>query len=96
MTSFNHPNDGKKLPNDLADKALDAGLRAADKVGQVVGTLEGTANQLIDRGSEAKVSMQKVAGNFGTAIDRSVSDQPLTTLGFAAAAGFILGALWKA
>lgn len=37
-----------------------------------------------------------VAGNFQTAIDRSVAEQPLTTLALAIAAGFVLGALWKA
>ncbi len=40
--------------------------------------------------------MQKVAKNFSTAVDKSVAEQPLTTLGMAVAFGFVLGALWKA
>jgi ElaB/YqjD/DUF883 family membrane-anchored ribosome-binding protein len=29
------------------------------------------------------------------AVDKSVKDQPMVTLGMAAALGFVLGALWK-
>lgn len=41
-------------------------------------------------------SAPNVADNFQQAIDRSVRDQPLTTLGLAVLAGFVLGAIWKA
>lgn len=37
-----------------------------------------------------------VADNLMAAIDRSVAEQPLTTLALAIAAGFVLGAIWKA
>lgn len=37
-----------------------------------------------------------VAENFQTAVDRSVSQQPFTTLALAAFVGFALGAIWKA
>jgi ElaB/YqjD/DUF883 family membrane-anchored ribosome-binding protein len=30
-----------------------------------------------------------------TALDRSVKDQPMATLAFAAVVGFVLGAIWK-
>lgn len=36
-----------------------------------------------------------MAGNVKDAIDRSVKEQPLTTLLVAAAVGFVIGALWK-
>jgi ElaB/YqjD/DUF883 family membrane-anchored ribosome-binding protein len=36
-----------------------------------------------------------VAGNLKGAVDKSVKDQPMTTLAVAAAVGFVLGALWK-
>ena len=39
--------------------------------------------------------MQKVAGNFKSAVDKSVKDQPMATLAVAAAVGFVVGALWK-
>jgi ElaB/YqjD/DUF883 family membrane-anchored ribosome-binding protein len=37
----------------------------------------------------------EVAGNFKRAVDKSVKEQPMTTLLMAAAVGFVLGALWK-
>lgn len=37
-----------------------------------------------------------VADNFQVAVDRSLRDQPLTTLGLAVMVGFVLGAIWKA
>jgi ElaB/YqjD/DUF883 family membrane-anchored ribosome-binding protein len=84
------------MQNDLANKAVDVGLRATDAVGKAVSSVQDTADQLIEQGSEARANVQKVAGNFGNALDRSLSEQPMTTLGFAVAVGFILGALWKA
>jgi hypothetical protein len=41
-------------------------------------------------------SVQEVAETFYTAVQKSLKNQPMTTLGFAVVAGFILGALWKA
>lgn len=43
-----------------------------------------------------KPAPSTVSDNFQSAMERSMRDQPLTTLGLAVAAGFILGALWKA
>lgn len=37
-----------------------------------------------------------VSDNFQRAVDKSVTDQPMTTLGLAVLVGFILGAIWKA
>lgn len=55
-----------------------------------------TADQLVEGAWEASESAQQVADNFQQAVDRSVKDQPLTTLALAAVAGFTLGAIWKA
>jgi len=41
-------------------------------------------------------SVQEVAETFYTAVQKSLKNQPMTTLGYAVVAGFILGALWKA
>ncbi len=43
-----------------------------------------------------KDDASNVADNFQTAVDRSVAEQPLTTLALAIVAGFVLGAIWKA
>jgi ElaB/YqjD/DUF883 family membrane-anchored ribosome-binding protein len=61
--------------------------------------LKGRARQGIDAASEAagdaKQQVEEMAGNVKGAIDRSVKEQPLTTLLVAAAVGFVVGALWK-
>jgi ElaB/YqjD/DUF883 family membrane-anchored ribosome-binding protein len=41
-------------------------------------------------------SVQAVAETFYSAVQKSLKNQPMTTLGFAVVMGFILGALWKA
>jgi ElaB/YqjD/DUF883 family membrane-anchored ribosome-binding protein len=48
-----------------------------------------------DRASDIAGQASQVAGNVKGAIDKSVKDQPITTLLAAAAVGFVIGALWK-
>jgi len=52
----------------------------------------GTVAQQAQRAGEG---FQEVAGNFKTALDKSLRDQPKATLASAAIAGFVLGAIWK-
>ena len=60
---------------------------------------KGRARQTIAAASEAagdaKQQVEEMAGNVKGAIDKSVKDQPLTTLLIAGAVGFVVGALWK-
>lgn len=67
-----------------------------DMTDRVAEQVEGTVADLTERGREASRSMRDVAGNFGTALDRSLERQPMTTLAMAVGVGFVLGALWKA
>jgi ElaB/YqjD/DUF883 family membrane-anchored ribosome-binding protein len=53
------------------------------------------ANQAVKQGREAGERMQEVADNFKSALDKSITDQPMATLATAAIVGFVLGALWK-
>lgn len=55
-----------------------------------------TADNIREGAREASESAQQVAENFQLAVDRSVRNQPLTTLALACVAGFVLGAIWKA
>lgn len=61
--------------------------------------IKGRARQTIDAASEvagdAKQQVEDMAGSVKGAIDKSVKDQPLTTLLVAAGVGFVIGALWK-
>ncbi|MFT3731083.1 MAG: hypothetical protein QM780_06600 [Hyphomicrobium sp.] len=88
--------DIKSASYDVTDKAVEAGSRAIDSLERSAANLQEAGERLAARGSELGDNMQKVARNFSTALDKSVTEQPLTTLGMAVAAGFVLGAIWKA
>ena len=72
----------------MAEKATNQFRSAADQA-------ETIANRVTEQGREVGERMQDVAGNFRGAVDRSVKDQPMATLAFAAIVGFVLGAVWK-
>jgi ElaB/YqjD/DUF883 family membrane-anchored ribosome-binding protein len=72
----------------MADKAKDQFRGAAEQA-------ENVANRVAEQGREVGERVQEVAGNFKSAVDRSVKDQPMATLAMAAVVGFVLGALWK-
>jgi ElaB/YqjD/DUF883 family membrane-anchored ribosome-binding protein len=58
-----------------------------------------TFDEATDRAQEfagqARDQASEVAGTVKGAIDKSVKEQPVTTLLAAAAVGFVIGALWK-
>jgi ElaB/YqjD/DUF883 family membrane-anchored ribosome-binding protein len=64
-----------------------------------VDDIKGRAKQTLDAASDmagdARQQVEEVAGNVKGAINRSVKDQPITTLLVAGAIGFVIGALWK-
>ena len=60
--------------SDLKDKATDQFNKVADQAERV-------ANRVAEQGREAGERMQEVAGNFKGALDKSVKDQPMATLG---------------
>jgi len=78
----------RKATDDLADKAMDVAERTGDQI-------ERTMQSLGDQSRQATEQIQEVAENFKTAVDKSIRDQPLTTLAVAAGVGFVIGALWK-
>ena len=87
-TSRGAGDHGRKIADELADKATNLAERAGEQVDRV-------AQTVADQGRQATEQIQEVADNFKTALDKSVRDQPLTTLAVAAGLGFVIGALWK-
>ena len=69
--------------------------KATEQFDKMAGKVEDAAKAVTEQGREVTDQVQVVAGNFKSAVDTSLRDQPLTTLALAACAGFILGALWK-
>jgi ElaB/YqjD/DUF883 family membrane-anchored ribosome-binding protein len=69
---------------------------STDQTASAIGEqVEDTVRRVSEQGRQMGDSVQRVAGNFKGAVDRSVQDQPMMTLVLAAAVGFVLGALWK-
>jgi ElaB/YqjD/DUF883 family membrane-anchored ribosome-binding protein len=77
------------------DQISDLKENANEKLGRAAERAESVANRVAGQGREAGERVQEVAGNFKTALDKSVRDQPMATLATAAMVGFVLGALWK-
>jgi ElaB/YqjD/DUF883 family membrane-anchored ribosome-binding protein len=69
----------------MTDRATDQLKSMADRA----------ADRVTEQGRGAGERVQEVAGNLKGAVDKSVREQPMTTLALAAIAGFILGAMWK-
>ena len=86
-------------PREAINKAADQFGRtidkATDKAQGVARQVEDLAGKAVEQGREAGERVQEVAGNVKGAVDKSIKDQPMTTLAAAAAVGFVLGALWK-
>lgn len=80
--------DSNNAVHDIRDKAKDQLESAANRV-------EDAVKSVSDRGREVGENVQEVAGNFKSAVDSSVKNQPMATLAMAAVIGFVLGAVWK-
>ncbi|MBL8882795.1 MAG: hypothetical protein JNL45_07060 [Hyphomicrobium sp.] len=79
----------------MAGKAADLADKATKQLDSAIESAETAVRDIAGQGREASERINAVAGNLKTAVDKSVKDQPLTTLAMAAAFGFVIGALWK-
>jgi len=93
----NHTSEdrARTVGSQLGEQASDLAARASEQFEGAMHSAEATARQMADQGREAGERVQQVAGNFKTAVDKSIREQPTATLVVAAALGFVLGALWK-
>ncbi|MBN9248136.1 hypothetical protein [Hyphomicrobium sp.] len=75
-------------------------MAAQQDVSSTVRAATSAAKQNIDQTADYAVSViddvQSVGTEFKRAVNKSMKKEPYTTLALAAAAGFILGALWRA
>ena len=72
----------------MADKASDQFKGAADSAQEIAGRV---SEQAREYGEKA----QELAKEFKPFVEKSLKEQPMTTLASAAIIGFVLGALWK-
>jgi ElaB/YqjD/DUF883 family membrane-anchored ribosome-binding protein len=72
----------------MADAANERFQEASDHARELAGQV---AEQAREYGEKA----QEAARQFKPFVEKSLKEQPMTTLAGAAAIGFLLGALWK-
>lgn len=77
----------ERLEN-MTDKATDQLRNVSDRAGSAAG-------RVAEQSREAGERVREVGGNFKGAVDKSIREQPMTTLALAAVAGFLLGTMWK-
>lgn len=94
-TDRNIEDEAKSVVTSMADKASTLASKAGQKLDEAIGSAESAATAVAHQGREASERVGEVAGNFKSALDRSVKDQPIATLAVAAALGFVIGAIWK-
>jgi ElaB/YqjD/DUF883 family membrane-anchored ribosome-binding protein len=73
---------------DIKGPVKDATSTAKQNIDNAAGQLQDVANQTTKQ-------VGAVSGNIQKAVDKSLADQPYTTLLMAAAVGFVVGAIWK-
>ncbi len=72
------------MADDMKSSVKSATSTAKQSVDEAAGQLQDVANQL-----------GAIGGNVQKAVDKSLADQPYTTLAAVAVMGFVLGAIWK-
>jgi ElaB/YqjD/DUF883 family membrane-anchored ribosome-binding protein len=81
-----------RLGRSTAEEAKDMATQQAQRMASQV---EGAAQAVAEQGRQIQDNVQVVATNFRTAFEKSMRDQPYTTLAMAAGIAFVLGAIWK-
>lgn len=79
---------GTERLRDLADTATDQLKGAADRAQELAGDVSRQASEYGEKAQDAARQVKPF-------VEKSLKEQPMTTLAAAAAIGFVLGALWK-
>ena len=86
---------GTPYTNDTSNAVHDIRDKASEKLDRMADSMEDAVKVVQQRGREVGENVQQVAGNFKSAVNSSVREQPMATLAMAAVLGFVLGAVWK-
>ena len=85
----------QKAHENTADRLCDAGDTTPDQLKHAGATAQEMAANAAEQARQFGEKAQNSARQFIPFVERSLRDQPMTTLAGAAAIGFLLGALWK-
>jgi ElaB/YqjD/DUF883 family membrane-anchored ribosome-binding protein len=84
-----YPLDYSKGPADARPEST------MDQVKHGTAEAQAYAGKVAEQAREYGEKAQQAARNFKPYVERSMKEQPMTTLAVASVIGFVLGALWK-
>lgn len=83
---------GQSGAESAKDRLRDA---ASDKMKDVASSAQDMADSVADQAREYGDQAQEAVRQGRSYVEKSLKEQPMTTLAGAAALGFVIGALWK-
>ena len=86
---------GKSAGQDSADRVRDMTHAATDMLKETGASAQEMAEKVAAQAREYGEKAQDAAREFKPFVEKSLKEQPMTTLAGAALIGFVLGALWK-
>jgi ElaB/YqjD/DUF883 family membrane-anchored ribosome-binding protein len=86
---------GKSTRQDAADRLRDMADTATEKLKDAGASAQEMADKVAVQAREYGEKAQEAAKQFKPFVEKSLKEQPMTTLAGAAVIGFLLGALWK-
>ena len=86
---------GKTTREGTADRLRDMADTATDKLKDAAANTQEIADNVATQAREYGEKAQEAAKQFKPFVEKSLKEQPMTTLAGAAVICFLLGALWK-
>jgi ElaB/YqjD/DUF883 family membrane-anchored ribosome-binding protein len=86
---------GKSTGEGRADRLRDVADTATDKLKDAGASAQEMGDKVATQAREYGEKAQEAAKQFKPFVEKSLKEQPMTTLAGAAVIGFLLGSLWK-
>lgn len=86
---------GTSVGEDTKDRLREMADSATDQLKDATERAQEFAGQVTEQAREYGEKAQAAAKQFKPFVQKSMQEQPMTTLAGAAVIGFVLGALWK-
>jgi ElaB/YqjD/DUF883 family membrane-anchored ribosome-binding protein len=85
----------KHTPQSGTDGARELTEGAGDRMKDMAADAQEMTGRAAEQAREYGEKAQEAVRNFKPYVERSMKEQPMTTLAVASVIGFVLGALWK-
>jgi ElaB/YqjD/DUF883 family membrane-anchored ribosome-binding protein len=91
-----YPSDYAKGSGESAqDRVREMADKAGEKLKDAGANAQELAGNIAEQAREYSEKAQQAAQEFKPFVEKSLKEQPMSTLAAAAAIGFVLGAIWK-